>query len=179
MNNDEVMQIQLMNLLKVLLINTQNVHKEFSVQSMSIFNSRVLHECLNMGLQINYIFVRSHFISFVEACLPIFRDILDQDSNLSIANKLIVTTSDFLVRRVKYYSNFIKKNDKMKKKEKNQGKCFFAIKNYLNEYKDSKSKILNNIDFDENDVNVIIKGLRQILFHFMSIYNPIYSLDKM
>lgn len=36
-----------------------------------------------------------------------------------------------------------------------------------------------NIDFDENDVNVIIKGLRQILFHFMSIENPIYNLEKM
>jgi hypothetical protein len=34
-------------------------------------------------------------------------------------------------------------------------------------------------DFDENDVNVIIKGLRQILFHFMNIENPIYTLEKM
>jgi hypothetical protein len=37
---------------------------------------------------------------------------------------------------------------------------------------------LVKLDFDENDVNVIIKGLRQILFHFMNIENPIYNLDK-
>lgn len=145
MNNDEVMQVQLLNLLKVLLFNTQNVHHEFKVQSVNIFNSQLLQDCLNLGLQINYIFVRSHFISFVECCLPIFRDLLDQDSNLRIANRLIVTTSDFLVRRVKYYSNFFKVNHKeLNPDEKNfshlHNKSFFAIKNYLDEYKEIKSK---------------------------------------
>ena len=147
MNNDEVMQVQLLNLLKVLLFNTQNVHAEFKVQSVNIFNSQLLHDCLNLGLQINYFFVRSHFISFVECCLPIFRDLLDQDSNLRIANKLIVTTSDFLVRRVKYYSNFFRvtqnkelDSDEMKFSHLHN-KSFFAIKNYLDEYKEIKSKI--------------------------------------
>lgn len=147
MNNDEVMQVQLLNLLKVLLFNTQNVHKEYAVQSVNIFNSQILHDCLNMGLQINYIFVRSHFISFVECCLPIFRDLLDQDSNLRIANKLIVTTSDFLVRRVKYYSNFFKihhnkeiNSDEMKFSHLHN-KSFFAIKNYLGEYREIKSNV--------------------------------------
>ena len=107
MSNDEVMQVQLLNLLKVLLFNTQMVHKDFIQQAINIFNSQLLHDCLNMGIQINYIFVRSHFISFLECCLPIFRDILDQDSNLRIANKLLITTSDFLVRRVKYYTGSI------------------------------------------------------------------------
>ena len=145
MNNDEVMQVQLLNLLKVLLFNTQNVHKQYDVQSINIFNSQLLHDCLNLGLQINYIFVRSHFISFVECCLPIFRDMLDQDSNLRIANKLIVTTSDFLVRRVKYYSNFFKKhhNKEIKNEDKQfshlYNKNFFAVKNYLDEYKEIKS----------------------------------------
>jgi hypothetical protein len=49
---------------------------------------------------------------------------------------------------------------------------YFIIKNYIEEYKEFKS-------FDENDVHVIIKGLRQILFHFTSIDNPISNVDKM
>ena len=113
----------------------------------------------------DYIFVRSHFISFVEYCLPIFRDILDADSNLRIAHRLIITTSDFLFRRVKYGESFslrLSQNEPMK---------FFIVKNYLEEYRDLKT-------FDENDVHVIIKGLKQILFHFFSIEHPVLSAEK-
>lgn len=183
-SNDEVMQVQLLNLLKVLLFNTQGVHKEYIQQAINIFNSQILHDCITLGLQINYIFVRSHFISFVELCLPIFRDILDQDSNLRIANKLLITTSDFLVRRVKHYVN--SDNDITGMVEPptehlhslnnidstNHQFNFFIIKNYLEHYKESKV-------FDENDMHVIIKGLKQILFHFMNIDNPVLSADKM
>lgn len=205
MSNDEVMQVQLLNLLKVLLFNTQMVHKEFMQQAINIFNSQLLHDCITLGIQINYIFVRSHFISFVEYCLPIFRDILDQESNLRIAHRLIITTSDFLYRRVKYYvgnnaigpinqesvhekTNDIRKlshmfsmmvtdmgNNEISNSNgpslSSLSSKFFIIKNYLEEYKEFKS-------FDENDVNVIIKGLKQILFHFFSIDNPVLSAEK-
>lgn len=184
MVNDEVMQVQLLNLLKVLLFNTQDVHKEYLQQAINIFNSQLLHDCINLGIQINYIFVRSHFISFVELCLPIFRDILDQDSNLRIANKLLITTTDFLVKRVKNYEVPVAKNmlvreygsNAMRQLEEldsvNHMSHLFIIKNYLEEYKDSKV-------FDENDMNVIIKGLKQILFHFMNIDNPILNAERM
>ena len=76
---------------------------------------------------------------------------------ISILNFLVENTSDSTK-----LSNFeISLNTK-----------FFIIKNYLEENKDFKS-------FDENDVNIIIKGLSQILFHFMNIENPILQLDKM
>jgi hypothetical protein len=165
MGNDEVMQVQLLNLLKVLLFNTGMVHKDFLTQAVNIFNSQLLHDCITLGIGMDYIFVRSHFISFVEYCLPIFRDILDADSNLRIAHRLIITTSDFLFRRVKYGDSFslrLSQNEPMK---------FFIVKNYLEEYRDLKS-------FDENDVHVIIKGLKQILFHFFSIEHPVLSAEK-
>jgi hypothetical protein len=186
MNNDEVMQVQLLNLLKVLLFNTQAVHKDFMQQAINIFNSQLLHDCINLGIQINYIFVRSHFISFLELCLPIFRDILDQDSNLRIANKLLITTSDFLIRRVKYYTGGLGRTSGLLDEKMNNLKKlshmeyvngetvsnkFFIIKNYIEEYKEFKT-------FDENDVHVIIKGLKQILFHFLNIDYPITSVDK-
>ena len=149
MNNDEVMQVQLLNLLKVLLFNTQNVHNDFAEQSRNIFRSPTLHNCLNEGIKINYIFVRSHFISFVECCLPIFKNLLDQEANKEIANRLITTTSDFLVRRVKYYSDFFNGNQVMEIKSVEEiiyshfhNQSFFAIKNYLNIYKEIKSIIV-------------------------------------
>ena len=147
LNNDEVMQIQLINLLKTLLFNTQSVYQQYDEQARNIFSSQILHDCMNMGIQIQNIFLRSHFISFVELCLPVFSNLLDQDKNLSIANKLIVTTSDYLVRRVKDYTNFFKI---LQKKELNSEemkfshldkKNFFAVKNYLDVYKEIKRTI--------------------------------------
>jgi hypothetical protein len=185
MTNDVVMQVQLLNVLRVLLFNTQMVHKDFIKQAVNIFNSQILHDCITIGIQINYIFVRSHFISFVECCLPIFRDILDAESNHRIANKLIITTSDFLVRRVIYSSSgssesYTKNSiidgqgldSKLPYNEDSIPEKFYIFKNYLQENKDLKS-------FDENDVIVIIKGLKQILFHLLSIDTPIMFSDKL
>ena len=182
MTNDVVMQVQLLNVLKVLLFNTQLVHKDFIKQAVNIFNSQILHDCITLGIQIKYIFVRSHFISFVECCLPIFRDILDLESNHRIANKLIITTSDFLVRRVEYhpigYNGQMTKNSigdslpLIYSSDNNaQRPKLFIIKNYLEQNKELKS-------FDENDVIVVIKGLKQILLHFLNIETPIHNSDK-
>jgi len=152
--NDEVMQVQLLNLLKVLLFNTQNVHNEYKEDAIKIFYSQLFHECINLGIQINYIFVRTHFISFVECALPIFRDILNQEQNLNIASRLIKNTSDFLVRRVTYYNEQKKKRLTLSKNDssvhsklsysKNK-KDFYILKNYLDECKEQKSKLFNGI----------------------------------
>ena len=163
MTNDEVMQVQLLNLLKVLLLNTKEEHQNFKQDAINIFNSKKFHECIVSGIQINYIFVRGYFINFVESCLPIFSNILDQDSNLAIAKRLIHTTTDFLVSRVKY--NFLaSKTNKLNSMELEEGDNYFIIKNFINKYKDYKK-------LDENDLNVITKGLKNILFHFLKIDN--------
>ena len=164
LTNDEVMQVQLINLLKVLLLSTKEEHLNFKEQSMYIFNNKKLLDCMIKGIQINYIFVRSYFINFVEMCLPVFGNILDKEMNLQIAKKLINTTTDFLVSRVKF--NIIKKKSgsKINSMELDEGDKYFIVKNYLGEYKDFKI-------LDENDINVIIKGLRNILYHFLSIEN--------
>lgn len=164
MTNDEVMQVQLLNLLKVLLLSTKEEHENFKQEAINIFNSKKFHECIVNGIQINYIFVRGYFINFVESCLPIFSNILDQNSNLVIAKRLINTTTDFLVSRVKYNFTNQKKN-KFNSMELSEGENFFIIKNYISKYRDFKQ-------LDENDVNVIIKGLKNILFHFLKIENP-------
>ena len=163
MTNDEVMQVQLLNLLKVLLLNTKEEHQNFKQDAINIFNSKKFHECIVSGIQINYIFVRGYFINFVESCLPIFSNILDQDSNLAIAKRLIHTTTDFLVSRVKY--NFLaSKTNKLNSMELEEGDNYFIIKNFIDKYKDYKK-------LDENDLNVITKGLKNILFHFLKIDN--------
>ena len=184
-SDDEVMQVQLINLLKAILISTANEHQNFKEQVNMILNSNMFQNCIVNGIQINYIFVRGYFINFVESCLPIFKNVLTFNQNLILAKKLILTTSDFLVSRVKYntiqkINKNIKNDDQIKNGENNNqdvnlGKYenysslylneedkYFIVKNYLKEYKDLKK-------LDENDVTVIIKGLKNIIFHFLNI----------
>jgi len=187
-SNDEVMQVQLLNLLKVILFNTQSVHQDFKDTSKRIFDSSILHQCIILGIQDNYIFVRSHFISFLESCLPIFRNVLEPNSHIEIASKLLISISDYLFKRVNlfkkafnidvvYNNNNNLLNNKMNNNLINisqsvsnnnllqQIEKFFILENYLEEYKDNKV-------FDENDVNIIIKGIKEILFHFLAITTP-------
>ena len=189
-SDDEVMQVQLINLLKALLISTQNEHNNYKEQMNMILNSNIFQSCIVNGIQINYIFVRGYFIQFVENCLPIFKNMLSFNQNLDLAKKLILTTTDFLVSRVKYNiihkkgkeNNLIeeiknKNSDGDNNKEEDgknkiyenfsslyldEGDKFFIIKNYLKEYEDLKK-------LDENDVTIIIKGLKNIIFHFLDI----------
>ena len=181
-NEDEVMQVQLINLLKVLIIGTSNIHDKYKEQIKVIVNDNMFQNCIVNGIQINYIFVRGYFINFVESCLPVFKNVLNFGQNLNLAKKLILTNTDFLVSRVKY--NIFKKeeNNIIKQdgnKENNgdvhnndyenysslyldEGDKFFILKNYLKEYKDLKK-------LDENDILVVIKGLKNIIFHFLEI----------
>ena len=189
-SNDEVMQVQLLNLLKVILFNTQSVHQDFKETSKRIFDSSILHQCIILGIQDNYIFVRSHFIAFLESCLPIFRNVLEPNSHIEIASKLLISISDYLFKRVNLFkksfnidvvynnnnnnilnvsnaNNFNRSQTVIN--NNNLGSQlndkFFILENYLEEYKDSKV-------FDENDVNIIIKGIKEILFHFLAISSP-------
>ena len=178
-NQDEVMQVQLINLLKVLLIGTSNIHDKYKEQVSIIVNDNMFQKCIVSGIQINYIFVRGYFINFIESCLPVFKNVLNLRQNLNLAKKLILTNTNFLVSRVKYNNfkkneninnvNRINNNDNEEEKYENysslyldEGNRYFILKNYLKEYKDLKK-------LDENDILVIIKGLKNIIFHFLEI----------
>jgi hypothetical protein len=173
-SNDEVMQVQLLNLLKVILFNTQSVHNEFKNSAKKIFDSSILHQCIIQGIQDNYIFVRSHFISFLESSLPIFKNVLDANSHVGIASKLLISISDYLFKRINLYKrsfnnetnnlynrlpsqNISSINNHLSSADK-----FFILENYSEENKENKV-------IDENDVNIILKGIKQILFQFLEI----------
>ena len=144
--DDEVMQVQLINLLKVLLISTSNEHSNFKEQINMIINSNMFQNCIVNGIQINYIFVRGYFINFVESCLPVFKNVLTFYQNLTLAKKLILTTTDFLVSRVKY--NIFQKNNNNNNKNNNNNNLNIEIK----KIKSIKSINSNN---DNNDNNII------------------------
>ena len=159
-DRDEVMQVQLLNLLKVLLFDTKGEHKKVKEEAGKMFTNETLRKCLIQGIQTHYFFVRGHFIYFVECCLPIFKEVLDLKIQQDIAIQLIGTTTDFLIQRVSYSK--LAHKDVHKFSHANQKISFFIYKNYLEEYKEYKR-------YDENDINIIVKGLKEILFHFLEI----------
>jgi hypothetical protein len=173
-SNDEVMQVQLLNLLKVILFNTQSVHNEFKNSAKKIFDSSILHKCIIQGIQDNYIFVRSHFISFLESSLPIFKNVLDANSHIGIASKLLISISDYLFKRINLYKrSFNNETNNLYNRLQSQDLTnnnnqisshdkFFILENYSEENKENKV-------IDENDVNIILKGIKQILFQFLDI----------
>ena len=190
---DEVMQVQLINLLKVIIIETNNIHDIYKDQIRIIINDNMFQKCIVSGIQLNYIFVRGYFINFVESCLPVFKNVLNLGQNLNLAKKLILTNTNFLVSRVKY-NNYNKNENGLNKIESkninneiegddkyenysslylDEGNKYFILKNYLKEYKDLKK-------LDENDILVIIKGLKNIIFHFLEIKEvPINDILKL
>ena len=101
-DKDEVMQVQLLNLLKVLLFTTHPEHENFKKEAINMFNNTKLRECLIKGIQTKYFFVRGHFIYFLECCLPMFKENLDLKAQQEMAVQLINTTTDFLIQRVTY-----------------------------------------------------------------------------
>lgn len=184
-SNDEVMQVQLLNLLKVILFNTQSVHNDFKDSAKKIFDSSILHQCIIQGIQDNYIFVRSHFISFLESCLPIFKNVLEANSHVGIASKLLVSISDYLFKRINLYKRSFNNNDtnnlynrlsfqniNINNMNITSGDKFFILENYSEENKENKV-------IDENDVNIILKGIKQILFHFLDISNINENSEQM
>ena len=173
-NNNEVIQVQLLNLLKILLFNTKNVHYKYNIISTNLFSDEILIKSLNFGITREYFFTRSYYINFVENILPLFSRNLTSVNNINnlqnIAIYFITTQTDFLIKKVTYTK--IKKKDAHKFSflfnDLNRNSKIlnykFIFKNYLDEYKDYKT-------FDENDIQITLKGLKIILFHFLQINN--------
>lgn len=97
---DEVIQIQLLNLLTVIYQIQISSWKENIHIAQKVFNSEMLHQCIIKGLQTDYTYLRSHYIEFSEMLLPLFEEIIDNTSNNSIANQLLISNSDFLAKNI-------------------------------------------------------------------------------
>lgn len=183
-NDEVVLQVQILNLLKPLLIATEPAYSMYPNISRRIFNSKVLHDCLNLGISHKYVFVRTHFISFLESCFIPFKNLLSIEDNIMIVKRLLLTSSEFLNYRVEYFKSLNRKkilktskkfipfsilentvNDYQIKENfssNEDSKSFFVFKNYLPEY----SEI---ISFDESDIITILLLVNKILINFLDI----------
>ena len=166
---DEVMQIQLLEILKILMIDT----KYDNIKSLiPLFTYNLFLKCLSNGITLNYFYVRRHYISFVEKYLPLIIPLLREEKDLeekknnenlieTISKKFINKTNKFIIKKVKYNENSIQVNSGL-----NQ---VFILKNYLDEYKDYKT-------FEENDIYIILSSLSNIVDMLME-FNKIDDIN--
>ena len=169
-NNDEVMQVQLLAIIKIIDFNTSaqyenNPNKKNII--LSLFKDDILTKVLIKGMTSGYYFVRENFINFTKNCLPVFSGIIEKKSEFEdifgLGINFIYALTNYLANIIKIEKIGRKDNEKFSHFDENNNKIIF--KNYLEEYKEYKS-------FDENDVLLILKGIKDILFYFLNIdYN--------
>ena len=160
-NKDEVMQVQLLSVLKVLYFNPFIFNKN---EILNLFYNETLIKVLIKGMTRDYFFVREHFINFTKDCLYLFRnnmkDINGIKNLFNVGQNFIGSLIKYLGTRVTIEKNGRKEIDKFSHFDVGNNQIIF--KNYLEEYKDYKR-------YDENDVLMILRGIRDILFYFLNV----------
>ena len=160
---DEVMQVQLLSVLKVQYFNPYIINKN---EILNLFYNETLSKVLIKGMTRDYFFVREHFINFTKDCIYMFKNNLKDINGIK---NLFKVGQNFIGSLVNYLGSRVHV-DKIGKKEIDKFSHFDAgnnqiiFKNYLEEYKEYKK-------YDENDVLMILKGIKDILFYFLNINN--------
>ena len=164
--NDEVMQVQLLSVLRVVYFNSSSVHLKSQINktnALSLFQNKNLHKCLIKGMTSDYFFVRENFIKFTVSCLPHFSRVMNDSSGYKhfyeIGAYFITGLTEYIGGRIEIEKKGRKDCEMFSIFDRKYNNVIF--KNYLDEYKEYKR-------FDENDILMLLTGLRDILFQFMS-----------
>ena len=164
-DHDEVMQVQLLSVLKAIYFNSSSVHLKSQANknnALYLFQNKNLHECLKKGMTSDYFFVRENFIKFTVSCLPHFNNVMNDSSGYKhlyeIGAYFISGLTVYIGGRIEIDKKGRKDTEKFSLFDKKNNDLIF--KNYLDEYKEYKR-------YDENDILMLLTGLRDILFQFM------------
>jgi len=173
-NKNNVMQVQLLSVLKVLYFKTKSVHLKYKHDTFSLFGSQNLINCLSKGMTRDYYFVRENYINFTNECLPLFKRIMDDDEEgkktyYRLGGTFMLALAVNLSRKITIDTKGRKDTERFSHFDEKNNANYFIFKNYLAEYKEYKL-------FDESEVLLILKGIKDITFYFLNI-KPL-SYDK-
>ena len=164
-DNDEVMQVQLVSVLRVLYFNPSSVYlksQNNKNNALALFKNPNLHNCLIKGMTSEYFYVRDYFIKFTVQCLPHFNKVMNDTSGFKhfyqIGALFITNLTEYIGGRIEIEKKGRKDTEKFSQFDTKNNVLVF--KNYLDEYKENKR-------YDENDILMLLVGLRDILFQFM------------
>ena len=174
---DEVMQVELLSVIKVLDFNSSNEYENNQNRKSILFSllkEENLTQILIQGMTSDLYFIRENFLNFIKNCLPIFSLIIKTKEEFQ---KIFQIGIHFISALTKYLSKKIKietigRKDKEKFSHFDNDNNVIIFKNYLEEYKEYKT-------FDENDVLLILKGIKDMLIYFLNIeYNDKDEMER-
>ena len=171
-NKNNVMQVQLLSLLRVLYFKTSSVHLKYKADTFSLFGNQNLVNCLSKGMTRDYYFVRENYINFTRNCLPLFQKIMDDDKGkktyYKLGNTFILSLAVNLSKKITIMTRGRKDTERFSHFDEKNNANYFIFKNYLDEYKEYKL-------FDEGDALLILKGIKDIAFYFLNIKSKDYD----
>ena len=166
-NKNNVMQVQLLSVLRVLYFKTSSVHLKYKADTLSLFSNQDLINCLSKGMTRDYYFVRENYINFTRECLPLFKRIMMDDEEAKKTyyrwgGTFILALAVNLSRKITINTRGRKDTERFSHFDEKNNSNYFIYKNYLDEYKEYKL-------FDEGDALLILKGIKDIIFFFLNI----------
>ena len=165
-SKNDVMQIQLLSILKALYFNTIPIHLKYKNDSFLLFSNQSLINSLKKGMTTDNFLLRENFIKFARDCLPCFKQIMDDESGKNsyykIGSIFISSLALYLETRITIDTKGRKDTERFSHFDDTNNVNFFIFKNYLDEYKEYKI-------YDEGNVLLILKGLSDIVYHFFNI----------
>ena len=165
-NKNEVMQVQLLSVLKVLYFKTAPIHLKYKKDAFLLFSNESLINCLNKGMINDNFFVRENFINFTKECLPPFRNVIYNEegrkSYYKFGGIFIMSLTQYLSQRIFINTKGRKDTEKCSHFDDTRNINFYIYKNYLDEYREYKS-------FDEGDVLLLLRGIEDVTFHFLNV----------
>ena len=168
--NNEVMQVQLLSVLKVLYFSTKSVHLKYNEDAFKLFGNKSLINCLTKGMTSDYFFVRENFINFSQECFKVLKNVFNtpQSDNLyyDIGEKFISELIFYLSKRIKIDRKGRKDTERFSHFDTKNNANSIIFKNYLEEYKEYKT-------FDESDVLLLLKGIREVVLKFLCNNNSV------
>ena len=174
---DEVMQVEILAVIKVLDFNSSNEYKNNQDKKnilFSLLKQDNLTKILIKGMTSDLYFIRENFLNFIKNCLPIFSLITktkeEFEKIFQIGIHFISALTKYLAKKIKIET--IGRKDKEKFSHFDNDNNIIIFKNYLEEYKEYKT-------YDENDVLLILKGIKDMLIYFLNIeYNDKDEIEK-
>ena len=165
-DNSAVMQVQLLSVLRVLYFGTSSIHQNQKKIAFRLFSSQSLTNCLIKGMTNDIFLVRENFINFAQECLTHFKKVIYDDIGNQVYYKFGRMFFRALTKKKKKRIHIEEKGRKDTERfshfDDRNNINYFIFKNYLDEYKEYKY-------FDEGDVLILLKGIKQITFQFFNI----------
>lgn len=168
---DNAMQVQLLNLLKVILFEC--TFKDDTENCSKVLSSEMFSDILVYGMCNQVSYVRQHFIEFVVMIVPMITEMLPETESIIPITKLVACLIDILgkVDLSIYGEDSEGLNNKKETEETKTNKIRATVLIWKQNQKAHQMQSHENLVINsEVDIQLIIDGIKSIIYHCLHIH---------